>query len=108
MRSCQANGNFEVVPDGELALEKLSEPVADMVGEDAHHVPREVLRSSSRLYAVADSSCSVEDGGMLVLRSKTLERHAGNKELLSRRAGNQKLRMDRLLKLRTEKKKLVC
>lgn len=89
MISFQATGDIEAVGDGALFVENSSEPLADVVSEDAHPVSIEVLRGGSRSLASVAHSSGVQDADLLALCSRIQELRGKNEDLLSRRAANQ-------------------
>lgn len=88
-----------------MSIEKPSGPVADVVGVTALPVPSKVVGNVGRSRASVIHSLNAEDAVLLALRAHIGDTQAENEKSLSLRAGMQKIYLNTLLKIFTEKKK---
>lgn len=94
------------VYNGKRVAEVPSEPVVHAINAAAYPVPKDVSINGSRSNAFRNLSSGVEDTNANYSCTQIKELQVGNENLISCQAGNYMIRMDKVLKLILENKRI--
>lgn len=83
-RSSETSGDFNMVSEGRLILEKLSNPIANVIVKTVRPELRALVRSGGRSYASVVPCMGAEVGYVFVRRDRSQKLQAGNADLSHR------------------------